>query len=251
MPLRRPTSKAARWRALFPAVLLGACAPTQAGDEGGPRPALGLFTTLPLYWGEGDVADLIEDDGERDWVREELEKRFELVPLDTLEPETLRGLDRVILAQPRPLAPSENVSLDQWVAEGGTAVILADPLLTRHSDYPLGDRRRPQDTVLLSPILARWGLELTFDPNQPGGEREIADGDEVFPINMAGRFAPGDGNGVARCTIGKEAVFAQCRRGAGMVFLFADAAVLDWPRDAPVPERRKRAIDLLTKPMAR
>ena len=65
-----------------------------------------------------------------------------------------------MMIQPRPLSPQENVALDNWVAAGGRLLLFADPALTEDSAFAIGDRRRPQDVVLLSPILARWGLEL-------------------------------------------------------------------------------------------
>ena len=66
------------------------------------KPKLGLFTTLPIYWGEaGDITAMLDSEAEPDWVRTELETKFEIVPLDTLEPEALEGLDRVLLSQPR------------------------------------------------------------------------------------------------------------------------------------------------------
>ena len=138
--------------------------------------------------------------------------------------DAIDGLDRIIMAQPRPLAPSENVALDNWVRGGGRLLIFADPLLTRHSDFALGDRRRPQDVVLLSPILTRWGLELRFDDAQPSEERLISASGNQYPVNLAGQFvATGDG----KCTISEAGLFARCSVGNGRVTLMADAAILD------------------------
>ncbi len=201
----------------------------QAAGEAAVRPSLGLFTTLPLYWREtGDVSELITGAGdEENHARQMLEKRYQLALLDTLEPAALAGLDRVLIAQPRPLAPSENVALDDWVRAGGRAVVLADPMLTRHSRYPLGDKRRPQDVVLLSPILTRWGLELHFNEDQPSGERvEQAFGSDI-PVHLAGQFVAKQGGVDSTCTLSETGLVARCRVGAGMVILLADSALLD------------------------
>ena len=138
---------------------LAACGQSVApSDSAADKVQLGLFSTLPIYWGSGgDVATLLDTAQEKDWVREQLERSFALTPLDALEPENLANVDRLLLAQPRPLAPSENVALDEWLRDGGRLLIFADPLLTRHSEFSIGDRRRPQDVVLISPILKRWG----------------------------------------------------------------------------------------------
>ena len=228
------------------ALLIAACSAGPAEETAPAKPRLGLFSTLPIYWGEGDVAALIDSGAEPDWVRVELESRYDLVPLDTLEPDALAGIDRVILAQPRALAPSENVSFDQWLTAGGEALIFADPMLTRHSEYPIGDRRRPQDVVLLSPLFDHWGLELTFDETQPGEERVLPVAGLPVPVRLHGRFVRNDSGAEERaCTTHDEGLVARCAVGQGTALVLADAALLDWDGSAPVPERRKDALQAL------
>ncbi|QKG70139.1 Gldg family protein [Erythrobacter mangrovi] len=207
---------------------LAGCQPGEANGDDAPLPALGLFGTISIYWGEeSDVADFLDDTGEPDWVRASLEESFELVPLDALEDDMLAAMRFLILAQPRPLAPSENVALDRWVRAGGQALIFADPMLTRHSSFPIGDRRRPQDVVLLSPILARWGLELRFDDEQPDTEHWVTHARGSIPTRLAGEFALLPGEGAAACRLSAAGLVARCDIGEGHVTLVADAAVLD------------------------
>lgn len=135
------------------------------------RGPLGLFTSLPIYWGEGaDLSAMLDPEGKPHWARQQIEDQRVLRPLDVLTPETLKPLHDVLLAQPRALAPAENVALDDWVRNGGRVLLLADPMLTEHSNFAIGDKRRPMDVALLSPILTHWGLELQFDERQPEGE---------------------------------------------------------------------------------
>ena len=238
-------------------MLLAACNGSSAQDqpvdvvETDGKPKLGLFTTLPIYWGEGsDFSTMLDGGGETDWVRTELESKFEIVPLDTLEADALDGLDRVFLAQPRPLAPSENVAFDQYLAGGGRAVIMADPMLTRHSEFAIGDRRRPQDVVLLSPIMDRLGVELRFDEEQPRGERVIRQAGRDYPVNLAGEFvADPEGAEDRTCTAPEPGLVARCRNGSGEVLLYADAALLDWEQEEPVPADRKLALWSLLAPL--
>lgn len=218
------------------AVLLAACSTGKVSEEAAPKHLVGLFSTLPIYWGEGDMAEILDGSNSRDWVRDIIEQRFDIEPLDTVEPDAIDGLDRIIMAQPRPLAPSENVALDNWVRAGGQLLIFADPLLTRHSDFALGDRRRPQDVVLLSPILTRWGLELRFDDAQPSEERLISASGNQYPVNLAGQFvATGDG----KCTISEAGLFAWCSVGNGRVTLMADAVILDSEETAATSAQRQ------------
>ncbi|EDL48680.1 hypothetical protein [Erythrobacter sp. SD-21] len=235
------TSASLRLAALFP-VLLAGChgEPEPATDAIAPQAEaarsidgqegerLGLFSTLPIYWGEGgDVAAILEGAGEQGWVRSVLEEEGKIVPLDTLEEDALLGLDRVILAQPRPLAPSENVAFDAWVRNGGSALVFADPMLTQHSDYPLGDPRRPHDMVVLSPLLAHWGLVLRFDEGQRAGLRGVAADDLVLPVELAGHFELRGGAGGDECALLVDRLVADCRLGKGRALMVADAALLD------------------------
>lgn len=212
--------------------------PSMTGQEVVERVSLGLFTTLPIYWGEGaDIRSMLDGASEPGWVRLVLEERASLVPLDTLEEDTLEGLGHVLLAQPRPLAPSENVAFDSWLREGGRALIFADPFLTHHSDYPLGDPRRPHDMVVMSPLFARWGLELRFDDRQPEGQRLVRFGDGEIPVDLAGEFALAETAAQADCTLSDGGLVARCKLGEGEVTLVADAALVDDHFDTP--QRRK------------
>ena len=174
--------------------------------------------------------------GEPPWPRRALERRNRLILLDTLDRAALHRASRLLIAQPRPLAPGENVALDAWVASGGRLLLFADPALTADSAFAIGDRRRPQDVVLLSPILARWGLRLEFDEDQPAGRHRVAQ----VPVDLPGRFAAvAPGRADAVCAIGEAGLIASCRIGSGRVTAVADAALFD-PATDPA-DRKSRA----------
>lgn len=201
------------------------------------------MTTLPLLWGEAaDVGELLAANGAVGWVRGEIEVRYTIEPLDTLDPAALARLDRLMLAQPRALSPDENVALDAWVRGGGKLLLFADPMLTRHSRYPVGDRRRPQDVVLLSPILAHWGLALRFDGAQPEGEQLFEIEGVRVPANLPGSLALIDGTS---CTLAARGFMARCGLGKGSVTVVADAAVLDDPENADFGPRKDALAGLL------
>lgn len=192
---------------------------------------MGLFTSLPLLWSESDgVAGQLGGEEPAHWAVRTLQARGSIVPLDTLA-----GLDDrlrapasesalLVVAQPRPLSPDENLALDAWVRAGGHVLLFADPMLTRESRFALGDPRRPEAIAMLSPILAHWGLHLEFDEAQAPGERTVETGDLALPVNLPGRFAPAP---ASTCRIEAEGVIARCSTGAGSVLAVADAAVFD------------------------
>lgn len=237
---------------------VGAIAIALAGwglsGAGRAKPVLGLFTTLPIYWAESaDLSEMLSQQAHPGWVRGALERRYELLPLDALAApdggaaRKLEDVDVLLLAQPRVLSPQENVALDDWVRAGGHVLVFADPMLTAHSRFAIGDKRRPQDVALLSPILARWGLEMRFDPEQTGGERMIATDLAALPVNLAGTLHPIDGypTGAEDCWIAYDRLFAQCAVGEGKATVIADAALFE---EAEGEQRavRAEALEWLT-----
>ncbi|MBS0476367.1 MAG: ABC transporter [Proteobacteria bacterium] len=212
--------------------------------------AIGLFTTLPILWSEqADVAGLLKSTEASHWARQTLRDRGAIVALDTLSAPGGKGpLDRVhrlVIAQPRPLSPAENVAVDAWVRGGGRLLLLADPALTAESNFAIGDPRRPQAVVLLSPILKRWGLELQFDEAQAFGEHTVAVSGLSVPVNLPGRLAVRDARA---CRAEGAGLVAVCHVGRGRVTALADAAVLD--RDDPDGTRAKAFAALLDRAFA-
>lgn len=217
-----------------------------AGDSAAPRTRIALFTSLPLVWAEApDVATMLQAEGDIHWARTALESAHDLVPLDSLETLGAGTPPLLLMAQPRPLSPQENVALDAWVRGGGRVLLFADPALTQDSAFALGDKRRPQDTVLLSPILTRWGLTLLFDEDQPLGERTIALGNLRLPVNLPGRLTAAAGS---RCRIGAQGLTARCRIGKGAVTVIADAALFERQEaEEAVAQRRRTLLALVSQ----
>lgn len=249
-----------RWVARSPALfliplllLLFGCGPTGKSRE--ELPPVGLFTSLPLIWPESaDLSSLLRSDALPHWVVSDLGKYGTLTPLDSLAgadgalPLPSRTL--LVMAQPRPLSPDENVALDQWVRDGGRLLLFADPLLTSESVFPVGDARRPQDVVLLSPILAHWGLELQFDEWQVPGRRLVVFEDGHIPVDLAGQFGL-LGREEATCMTMAQDLVADCVIGEGRVLAVADAALLDRSENqesAPDREALRLLLDRLAHP---
>ena len=196
------------------------------GWPGGKQQRIGLFTTLPILWAESaDVAELVKGEAPPHWGKAALARRGRIVPLDNLS--RISSIDLLLIAQPRPLSPQENVALDEWVRQGGRAVIFADPMLTAESLFPLGDRRRPQDVVLLSPLLSHWGLQLSFDDTQAFGPHEVPLLGQRLPVNLPGRLSVTDPK--PGCAILDGGIAARGRIGKGQVLVVGDAALLESP----------------------
>ncbi len=224
----------ARPSKLLAALMLASCAfsqhanakeQAQVAESEAPR-ELALMGTIPIYWGEtAGIDEVLSGAAPSHWARDVLEEDFALAPLDYLSADALSGREYLLMAQPRGLSAEENVALDAWVRQGGKLLLFADPMMTGESRFHIGDRRRPQDVSLLSPILARWGLELRFDPAQTEGPQAVDHFGERLPVNLRGEFAP---VGEAQyCAIPGDGLLAHCTIGDGQAMIVADAAMLD------------------------
>jgi len=212
--------------------LATACEARVPAEHEDARPELALMGTIPLYWGETDgFGELLSGESDAHWARARLEDDYRLRPLDSLDGASLEGVGYLLLAQPRALTPAENVALDAWVRRGGRLLLFADPLMTGESRYAIGDRRRPQDVILLSPILAHWGLELEFDEEQRDGPLLIRTSEVPLPVELTGSLALRSGE--ANCVHLGPKVLAECTIGRGRALILADAALLDLHQPDP------------------
>jgi len=230
------------------ALTLGLGATNARADEHSTLPPVGLFTTMPIYWGETEeLGELLRPEASSHWVRKMIEEKHEaILPLDVLDPGSaeLAQLRLLLMAQPRALAPAENVALDAWVRGGGHLLMFADPWLEEPSRFPLGDPRRSHPAALVSPILARWGLSLQFDDQQQEGLRQVSIDGQLVPVDMAGRFSfmPPSGGGQAACTLKAEGVVADCRIGDGRALIVADADLLRTDMVQPAATQSLKAL---------
>lgn len=192
-----------------------------------PKSALTLMTTLPLQWSEGGVEADLAQDAEPHPALERLRRHYEVLPIDDLNAWKPKPGEMLFLAQPRAFRPSELVTLDAWVRDGGRVLIMADPALQWGSLYPLGDKRRPLFTSLLSPLFTHWGIELVLpladDP--PAALRKVGS----FQIRTVtpGEWLPKPQKTTGECAIMAQALLADCRIGKGRAVLVADADLLD------------------------
>ena len=259
MPRRRNSALALALCAALAACDAAPGAPT-AQQSAAVREKLGLMTSLPLYWPLGAaMEDIAGGTAVMPWQRTALEAAYAIEPLDTLAsvpgispdaPETdpLAGLGRLAVIQPRGLSPADNVALDDWVRRGGRLLLVLDPMLTGEYEAPLGDPRRPVDSALVPPVVARWGMAVSFDEAQEPAVTQAPLGEGTLPLALAGRIAitaPAAG----QCRLLAEGAAARCDVGKGQVTLVAEQAptrqaleqasfAADVEREAPPREPR-------------
>jgi hypothetical protein len=187
------------------------------------RPALTVITALPLFWDASGRADAP--------IITLLRTRFAVQPLDDPRALAASGARALLLAQPRAMTPDQLVAIDAWVRAGGTALVLADPLLRWPSDLPAGDRRRAPSVSLIEPLLRHWGVvpdalvEAEMRQFLDDGRLVTLSGTQSFRIDRS--CASLQGGGIVRCRVGQ-----------GRVVLVGDADLIDdrlWLADPARP----------------
>lgn len=185
-----------------------------------PKPRVLLVSGLPLV----DVAGQLPTEP----FVQRLNAETRLTIRDAVTAPDLHQTDVLLLVQPQAMSPEQLVRIDTWMRAGGNAVILADGLSVWPRRYPVGDRRNPPVTSLLTPLLSHWGLRLDAPPGL-AVRRHIVD-EMMFQrliLLAPGRFiadqSPRAGDD---CSTGNHGFTALCRVGRGNVFLVADADFL-------------------------
>lgn len=189
------------------------------------KTAIGLMTSLALRWPEMANGQLFDADAAPSEAFQRLQRNQPITLLDDFK--KLSVFRVLVLAQSRALAPGELVALDNWIRAGGRALILADPALAWESSYPLGDRRRPLFTSLLSPLYAHWGLQLVLDIDAKSRDTVVSVRKETIRTQTIGGWVPDSKSATARCHIGKNRILADCKIGKGRAVLLADADLLN------------------------
>jgi hypothetical protein len=200
-------------------------------DKGEVKPKLLVMSSIPLRWGDANMADIASGVAQPSPLFLELSEENQPVMIDDFQ--ALGGASSVplLLVQPRALAPRELVQLDGWIRRGGKAIIFSDPALDWPSELPLGDQRRPLFTSLLTPMFRHWGLELAL----PVSDNMDKPDTHIGPYRIAPQSAgiwlrDNDKAAAANCAIRKDALIALCNVGTGQALLVADADLLQRPR---------------------
>ncbi len=192
---------------------------------------LTLVTSLPLRWQEsGATTKLALDAPPAPAFERLITGRHVFLPNDLVSTLNHAPIGILMLAQPRALRGAEIFAIDKWVRRGGRLLVLADPALAWESNYPLGDKRRPQFTSMLSPLFSHWGLELFIPLDSEEGDRVLrVSGKNIRTATPGAWLKVSAKEPVAgdRCKLESKAFIAECRIGRGLAVLVADADLLD------------------------
>lgn len=237
-------------------VLTQCSAPETPPEQPLSKPRVQLLTSLPLVWGDNaSMESILSGGSEPAAIYRYWQEQYEITALDSLERLEQDDPDILLLAQPRAMDPADLAILDDWVRSGGAVIILTDPDLAWPSALPLGDRRRPLVSGLLSPLLGHWGLELVADAEPDIDAVDLRFGDLAFVTRGIGKLKPITDNPApgVRCKSSAADFIVQCSVGQGRASIVADADFLNaayWPestRRSPPDSGAVRFIDSLVE----
>lgn len=212
--------------------LLLQCSPASTSEpaEKTPPVKIQLMTSLPIIWGEGgSMEDILSGKTTPAPIYAYWQQQHDISAVDSFEGLANSDTDVILLAQPPAMDPADIVAVDAWVRAGGKAIILTDPMLVWPTSLPLGDKRRPLASGLLSPLLDYWGVELRLPSNEEAGGVELAFPGATIATVGIGAFQSmvPEENSHAECAFGVANVIARCTVGDGHAILLADADFLN------------------------
>ena len=212
--------------------LLLQCSPASTSEpaEKTPPVKIQLMTSLPIIWGErGAMEDILSGKAKPAAIYAYWQQQYDISAVDSFEGLANSDTDMVLLAQPPAMDPADIAAVDTWVRAGGKAIILTDPMLAWPTSLPLGDKRRPLASGLLSPLLNYWGLELQLPSKAETGGVELAfPGATIMTVGIGvfQSIVPEE-NSHADCAFSVANVIARCKVGDGHAILLADADFLN------------------------
>lgn len=216
-----------------------------------------LMTSLPIVWGDGaSMETILSGKTSPAPIYDHWQQHNDIVAVDSFEGLEGSDTDIVMLAQPPAMDPADIAAVDAWVRAGGQAIILTDPMLVWPSERPLGDKRRPLASGLLSPLLGYWGLELQMPDAAAAGNVELEFPDATIHTVGIGSFKQTavQEDRHAECALSIANILARCKVGEGRAIILADADFLndslwsqsaDQARDGEPDEARGDARQLI------
>lgn len=208
------------------------CSPaaTNVSSENSGPTKIQLMTSLPIIWGESaSMKTILSGETSPAPIYAYWQRKYDIAAVDSFEELEASDTEIIILAQPPAMAPADIAAVDTWVRAGGKAIILTDPMLLWPTDLPLGDKRRPLASGLLSPLLEHWGLELQAPDEAGSGGVELEFSGATISTAGIGTFKllPQPDADQEKCVLSTANVMANCRVGEGRAIILADADFLN------------------------
>jgi ABC-type uncharacterized transport system involved in gliding motility auxiliary subunit len=92
------------------------------------KPKIGIVSNLPFDTGAGGLAAAMQGQSRSFMIYEQIREVFDTVFLEQDFDRVPADIDVVMVAHPKPLTPTTQYALDQFIMRGGRAMVFLDPL---------------------------------------------------------------------------------------------------------------------------
>jgi ABC-type uncharacterized transport system involved in gliding motility auxiliary subunit len=145
------------------------------------KPKLGILSALPLEAGAGGLQAALQGNSQPYVIYQQLRDTFDVQMLDPMMIDRIpAGISTLLVVHPANFDASVQYAIDQFVMNGGHAIVFVDPM----SEASAANGPGPQDqgdktSSTLGPVLTAWGID--FDPT-----KVVTDADLAQPVQFGG-----------------------------------------------------------------
>lgn len=136
------------------------------------KPLVGLISSLPLEFGPGGAMAAAQGQSAPYFIYEQLRQSYDVRSLGHVFAKLPDGLDLVIIAHPMELGDAELYAIDQFVLQGGKAIVFVDPNLESAAYLGQGPTGGVPASSSLPKLLDAWGV--AYDDGKVVADRALA-----------------------------------------------------------------------------
>lgn len=141
------------------------------------KPKVGVVSNIPFDTGIGGMMAAMQGQSKPYMIYEQLRESFDVQFLEQDFDRIPADIDVVMIAHPKPLSPTTQYALDQFIMRGGRAMVFLDPFseISQASADPSGEplRGSTQSSVnSIDTLMKSWGVSI--DPGVVVGVRDRA-----------------------------------------------------------------------------
>ena len=131
------------------------------------KPKIGIVSNIPFDTGAGGMAAAMQGQSRSFMIYEQMRETFDVQFLEQDFDRVPEDVDVVLIAHPKPLSPTTQYALDQFIMRGGRAMVSIDPL-SEISQMP-GPTGEPLEGFTdssarsIDSLLKAWGVSVSPD----------------------------------------------------------------------------------------
>jgi ABC-type uncharacterized transport system involved in gliding motility auxiliary subunit len=137
------------------------------------KPVIGILSSLPLDTGAGGMAAAMQGQAQPFAIYSELAQTYTTEMIDPAFKRLPSDIDVLMVAHPGPLTNVQQYAIDQFVLNGGNALVFVDPMSEIAQAMGGGDPQAGGGPNSDLPLLFKaWGV--VYDPNKVLGDKALA-----------------------------------------------------------------------------